>query len=122
MGLQYAMQGITSGDMELLSVLPGTIYDHASMRLEDGYGSNSEKDEPVLCTVGLGLRKVVAKKNEKRVLELCTQIMKPATIVFSWMSGMRNISASVMFKLLVPSSRRVEVIQLVNCESQALSS
>ena len=118
--LKYAMQeGITSGDMELISVLPGTIYDPASMQIEDGYGNDDEleKDEPVLCTVGLGLRKVVRKKNEKGDFELCTQVMKQATIVLQSTSALLNVmnevSTSMMFSFLIPSITRVGVMQQV---------
>ena len=60
-------EGIVSGDMELINVGIGEAYDPSSMvdaYMEVGTQTGMPQSSSVLCTVALGLRKIVMQKGE----------------------------------------------------------
>jgi len=90
--LKYAIQeGITSADMEVYDVELPAKFDPQRMEVAYDDGENNNGDQ-VLCTVGLGLKKVVTKRVvESTRIDRSEEIMKkPDVVLQSLLEGSKN--------------------------------
>jgi len=76
-------EGVISSEMEVFDVDPGVLYDSDTMEVMYEDKKDKKGDESVLCTVGMGLRRVLKSKDLGNKSATSVEVVKKADIILS---------------------------------------